>query len=87
MAHLTLDDVTIIAAAIANARGNRRGVPTITNVLDVLPRKLRDEVIDDAQAVVRAINAADASTIEAQNEKALASLGRLTESLHRSGFR
>ena len=56
MARLNLDDVTIIAAAIANARGNRRGVPTITNILDMLPQKLRDEVMDDAQAVWRAIN-------------------------------
>ena len=59
MARLNLDDVTIIAAAIANARGNRRGVPTITNILDMLPQKLRDEVMDDAQAVWRAINDAN----------------------------
>jgi hypothetical protein len=52
---MTLDDITIAAAAIANARGNRRGVPTITNILDVLPQKLRDEVMDDAMAVARAL--------------------------------
>lgn len=77
MARLTLDDVTTIAAAIANARGDRRGMPMITNILDVLPQKLRDEVIDDAQAVVRAINAADVSAAEIEDDA----------SLHRSGFR
>ena len=42
----------IIASAIANARGMRRGVPTISNVLDLLPEKLRDEVMDDAENVI-----------------------------------
>lgn len=52
-----LSQVTIemIAAAIANARGNRRGVPSITNVLDILPPKLKEEVIDDAKAVMKLI--------------------------------
>lgn len=77
MARLTLDDARIIAAAIANARGNRRGMPTITNVLDVLPQKLRDEVMDDAMAVLRAVNAADVSMVEQAGEPPL----------HRSGFR
>lgn len=45
----------IIASAIANARGGRRGIPMIKNVLDVLPEKLRDEVMDDAAAVLRAL--------------------------------
>lgn len=36
------------AAAVANARGMRRGVPAITNILDLLPEKLRGEVIEDA---------------------------------------
>lgn len=44
-----------IAAAIANARGMRRGVPTISNILDILPAKLRDEVIDDAENVLAEI--------------------------------
>ena len=42
----------IIASAIANARGMRRGVPTISNVLDLLPEKLREEVMDDAENVI-----------------------------------
>lgn len=47
------------AAAIANARGNRRGAPTIVNVLDVLPDRLRAEVIEDAQAVIEALEVFD----------------------------
>ncbi len=54
---MTLDQIKAAAAAIANARGNRRGVPSITNILDVLPQKLRDEVMDDAMVVARALNA------------------------------
>lgn len=49
----------LIASAIANARGNRRGVPTITNVLDLLPRSLRDEVMDDAASVLAALKGAE----------------------------
>ena len=45
----------VIAAAIANARGMRRGVPTIVNILDILPAKLRDEVLDDADNVMEAL--------------------------------
>jgi hypothetical protein len=46
------------AAAIANARGNRRGVPTIVNILDLLPAHLRAEVIEDAEAVLDALGTA-----------------------------
>lgn len=46
-----------VAAAIANARAGRRGMPEIINVLDVLPQKLRDEVRDDADAVLQALAA------------------------------
>lgn len=45
----------IIAGAIANARGMRRGVPMISNVLDILPEKLKEEVFDDADSVVKAL--------------------------------
>lgn len=50
------DDVRrLIAGGIANARGNRRGVPRISNILDMLPQKLRDEVIDDAESARAAL--------------------------------
>ena len=48
-----------MAAAIANARGGRRGAPPITNVLDILKGikggKLYDEVMEDARAMVEAL--------------------------------
>jgi len=44
-----------MAAAIANARGMRRGVPTITNILELLPGKLLVEVIEDAGAALDAL--------------------------------
>lgn len=48
----------VIASAIANARGMRRGVPTIANVLDMLPEKLVDEVMDDANNVLKELKTA-----------------------------
>ena len=45
----------VIAAAIANARGGRRGMPPIKNILDLLPAKLQDEVLDEALAVIDAL--------------------------------
>lgn len=48
------------AAAIANARGGRRGVPEIVNILDMLPEKLRDEVPQDAEAALKAALAPEA---------------------------
>jgi hypothetical protein len=51
----------VIAAAIANARGNRRGAPNIKNILDILPPRLLEEVRDDARAVIAAIRATEAA--------------------------
>ena len=42
------------AAAIANERGGRRGMPPISNVLQLLPDKLRTEVLEDARAALEA---------------------------------
>jgi hypothetical protein len=60
----------IIASAIANARAGRRGAPPIVNVLEILPAKLRAEVLDDADAVV----AADTAPGELRD---IAEIGRL----------
>lgn len=54
-------DRELIAAAIANARGRRRGVPTIKNVLDMLPEYLRKEVLDEADSVIAALRAKEQS--------------------------
>ena len=43
------------AAAIANARIGRRGSPAISNVLDILPPKLLDEVREDAEAALNTL--------------------------------
>jgi hypothetical protein len=58
METLTHKEIRAAATAIANARGNRRGVPTITNILEALPKKLFDEVMEDAEAALRAAEAA-----------------------------
>ncbi|CAA2366780.1 hypothetical protein [Xanthomonas phage Fontebon] len=55
---ITPDQVKRAAAAIANARGGRRGVPAITNVLDILPPHLLAEVTEDAQAALEAAGGA-----------------------------
>lgn len=49
------ETLRVAAAAIANERGGRRGVPAIANILDILPQKLRDEVFEDAEAVLIAL--------------------------------
>jgi len=57
----SFEEVQAAAAAIANARGGRRGVPEISNILEVLPEKLREEVIEDAEAALAAAEAWRAS--------------------------
>lgn len=55
------------AEAIVNARGGRRGVPPVTGILKALPERLREEVMEDAEAalltaVTAAITAATSSS-------------------------
>jgi hypothetical protein len=54
MTQFTHKEIRAAATAIANARGNRRGVPTITNILEALPKKLFDGVMEDAEAALNA---------------------------------
>lgn len=51
----TLANIDAAAAAIANARIMRRGSPAISNVLDILPPRLKREVIEDAEASLNAV--------------------------------
>ena len=44
-----------IAAAIATRRGMRRGVPMISNVLDILPSAIKKDILDDAEGVYEAL--------------------------------
>lgn len=46
----------IIAGAIANARGMRRGMPPVSNILDMLPEKLKNEVNDDAENIIKELS-------------------------------
>lgn len=59
-AHLLPARLREAAAAIANARSGRRGAPAIANVLDILPGKFFDEVVEDARAALDAAEAAAA---------------------------
>lgn len=47
------------AAAIANARGRRRGAPPVDGILTALPQKLFDEVMEDARVALEAASFAD----------------------------
>ncbi|XYD09879.1 hypothetical protein R1A27_04840 [Methylobacterium sp. NMS12] len=54
-AHLLPARLREAAAAIANNRAARgHGAPAIANVLDILPQKLLDEVVEDAMAALDA---------------------------------
>ena len=57
LARVEGEELDRVAAAIANARGGRRGAPPISNVMDVLPQKLKDEVRDDARAILSELRA------------------------------
>lgn len=46
----------IIAGAIANARGMRRGMPPVSNILDMLPEKLKNEVREDAENIIKELS-------------------------------
>ena len=48
-------EVATAAAAIANARAGRRGAPAVSNILDVLPEMILDDVVADARAVLAAL--------------------------------
>jgi hypothetical protein len=48
------EQIRAAAAAIANARGARRGVPHVINILELLPPKLLDEVMEDAKVALEA---------------------------------
>lgn len=50
----TQNQIELAAAAIANARGGRRGIPEITNILEMLPDNLVVEVMQDAEAALKA---------------------------------
>ncbi len=51
---MNTDSIKAAAAAIANARAGRRGAPAIVNVLDILPPHLLREVMEDAEAALKA---------------------------------
>jgi hypothetical protein len=55
---ITADQVARAAAAIANARGGRRGMPAFSNPLDILPANLLREVTQDARAALEAARGA-----------------------------
>lgn len=51
---ITREMIEAAAAALANIRGGRRGMPEVANVLDMLPKHLRDELVEDAKAALHA---------------------------------
>ena len=53
----TMTQQEVIATVLTNQKFMRNGCPPIVNVLDMLPAKLREEVMGDAQAVIDALKA------------------------------
>lgn len=60
----TLDEIESAASAIVNARGARRGAPSIGNVLAILPAHLKAEVMEEADAALKAATVARARETE-----------------------
>jgi hypothetical protein len=54
-------DVEMVASVLANARGMRRGMPPIINILELLPADLVKEVREEAEAVLSALAARTAA--------------------------
>jgi hypothetical protein len=52
-----MSEQEVIATILVNQKIMRNGSPPISNALDLLPEKLRDEVMDDAQAVIDGLKA------------------------------
>ena len=63
------DIQSIIAAALANARGMRNGVPPIANVLDFVPDNVHEQVVRDAELVLGELKAAGFVVVRAAEEK------------------
>lgn len=61
---ITREMIEAAAGAIANARGGRRGAPQIRNVLRILPEKLLEEVLEDAEVALTAVLSAPSDTTE-----------------------
>ncbi len=59
----------VIASAIANARGWRHGVPTVKNVLEMLPEKLTKEVFEDADTILKELNENGFIIVDTEKEK------------------
>jgi malic enzyme len=51
---ITHEMIEAASAAIANTRGGRRGAPEICNILEILPEKLKAEVLEDAEVALTA---------------------------------
>ena len=52
---VTKENVEIAATAIVNDRFMQKGCPPITNVLEMLPDNLREEVTREARAALEAV--------------------------------
>lgn len=73
-AQLPPETVRRAAAAIANVRGGRRGMPQIANVLELIGPKLTAEVLEDAQAVAEELHLVDVlEALQLVHEKAFIS--------------
>lgn len=69
-AHLLPARLREAASAIANARAGRRGAPPISDVLDLLPTKLFEEIVEDARAALDAAASATPDPSERPSDPA-----------------
>ena len=49
------DLVKAVATELVNCRINRNGAPSLSNALDLLTDKIREEVMEDAERIVAVV--------------------------------
>lgn len=53
--YVTRSEIVAAAEALANLRGARSGMPPIKNILELLPKDLHDQVMEEAEVALLAV--------------------------------
>jgi len=68
---MTQEKIDLVAEVLANRRGLRNGMPPITNILDLLPGDIKQQVVDDATAVLEVLENEQDKSLTSTEQAAL----------------